>query len=56
MKKVTNTNTMYTWSIKYGKGKPNVNSETIKAKDYNKAFQYAADHAHGWGFEIKRVK
>lgn len=42
---------MATWVIKYGYGKPGVQEETFEGT-YREAFQYAADHAHGWGFTL----
>lgn len=42
--------------IKYGKGRPQGETEIIEAKDYYEAKKKAANNAHGWGFEIKPMK
>lgn len=38
--------------IIYGKGKPGTTFEAVEADEYRDAFQYAANHANGWGFSI----
>lgn len=42
------------FNISYGKGKPGITSETIEAKNYREACQYAADHASGWGYYVEK--
>lgn len=41
--------------IHYGKGKPEVREEEFDGT-YRQAVEYAASHAHGWGYEIDRAE
>lgn len=38
--------------ITYGKGRPGGNIERLSFESYEKAYQYAADNARGWGFSV----
>lgn len=44
--------TMKEYIIEYGKGRPGGNIECRAFETYRDAFQYAADNARGWGFNI----
>lgn len=44
------------WKIDYGKGRPGGEEEVVEFPTYKEAKQYAADHAKGWGFEVKKLE
>lgn len=46
----------YKWKITYGKGKPDNKEEVVEFPTYKEAKKYAADHAKGWGFEVKKLE
>lgn len=50
-----NLNEGYEWKIIYGKGRPEGMEEIVEFPTYKDVFRYAADNAHGWGFEIKNI-
>lgn len=43
---------MKEYIIEYGKGRPGGNIERRAFETYKEAYQYAADNARGWGFNI----
>lgn len=45
----------FKFKIEYDKGKPGIKSEIIEVSSYKEAHDYAANHAHGWGFEVINV-
>lgn len=44
------------WKITYDKGRPGGEEEVVEFPTYKEAKQYAADHAKGWGFEVKKLE
>lgn len=46
----------YKWKITYDKGKPDNKEEVVEFPTYKEAKKYAADHAKGWGFEVKKLE
>lgn len=43
------------FKIIYPSDKPGIKEETVTVKNYREAQYIAADHANGWGYEIKRI-
>ena len=44
------------WKITYDKGRSGGEEEVVEFPTYKEAKQYAADHAKGWGFEVKKIE